>query len=105
MEKMSKQRANVLAFIRCAGINGRTFGEIQRFICEMNGLDYDKRVNEISNWERKTYVSKRKYRGYWCTNLCGTGGTFTARREGILSKYCEKIGKKYYIMGDGRVGY
>lgn len=101
---MSEQRANVLAFIRCGGINGRTFGEIQRFICEMNGLDYDERVNEM-NWGKNTPVSKRKYRGYWCTNLCGTGGYWNAPREGILSKYCEKIGKKYYIMGDGRVGY
>ena len=62
-----------------------TFGEIQRHICELNGLDYDEREQSI--WKRApTKTMPRRYRGYWCVNL---------RR--ILPLYCEKTGKLYSI--------
>jgi hypothetical protein len=59
---MLKKEA-VINFIK-AKKSGRTFTEIQRFICDMNGLDFD---------EKHPITGARRYRGYWCTNLLGTG--------------------------------
>lgn len=61
-----------------------TFSEIQRHICELNGLDYDER--ETSSWYNQNRPQRRRYRGYWCVNL-----------KHILPLYCEKTGKLYSI--------
>ena len=57
------KKTAVLNFIR-AKKQGRSFSEIQRFICDMNGLDFDKKNSD----------GTRRYRGYWCTNLIGYNG-------------------------------
>ena len=77
---------------------GVTFGQIQAFICAVNGLDY----NETApSWDLRkgewVQVQRRKYRGYFVTALVGTRSPFTNRRIGILEKYCTKIGKLYFI--------
>jgi hypothetical protein len=88
--------AQVLSFIAKSVKNGRTFGEIQRHICEINGLDYDEMSVTRYGMDEKS-SPRRRYRGYWNTALCGTNGYYCKRRIGILEKYCEKIGKKYII--------
>ena len=62
--------------------NGLTYGEIQRFIVEMNGLNYDE----------KTRYGQRRYRGYWNDYLLDT-----IYRVGLLNQYCKKVGKLYFI--------
>jgi len=43
----------------------------------------------VGPWrERKV----RKYRGYWCTNLTGYGGS-----KGILGEHCVKDKGRYFI--------
>lgn len=58
--------------------NGVRFTEIQKFICEISGLDWEKR-EVISTWKRDSQSglwgrgpnkTVRAYRGWWCTNLC-----------------------------------
>jgi hypothetical protein len=41
----------ILWFINSKGNNGARFSEIQRFICELNGMDYDRRVWE-TDWNK-----------------------------------------------------
>lgn len=74
----------IIAFIK-ASPTGRKFGEIQRFIVELNGRDYDEMV--------KNYKGQlvRKNRGYWCTRLLG-GGCFGVYGKGALrNNGCTKI--------------
>jgi hypothetical protein len=89
-------------------VNGVTFSEIQRFICEMNGLDYDEKVTEKVWAETKTYDDfgipvfrwapvgfklVRKHKGIWATNLC-------SGPDPILRNYCYKSGKLWYVHAD-----
>ena len=55
----------ILQFIKDAKWEGRTFTEIQRFICEYNGLNYDEFKRD--KWDNNR--RRRVYRGYYCTNL------------------------------------
>lgn len=76
--------------------NGKTFSEIQRFVCELNGRDYDQK--EIQPWSGKLV---RVNRGYWCDNLLSSnidsqGNIAKHGRMGILTKYCYKHNKRYY---------
>jgi hypothetical protein len=94
-------RDDVYAFITKAGLQGRTFGEIQRFVVEKNGLDYNQTTIDYRRSRRKStpaaytaYIA-RKYRGYWCVNLLGVGGVCYPRRIGILELGCIKVGKHY----------
>jgi hypothetical protein len=64
----------VLRFIRDAGLEGRSFTDIQSFIMAMNGL--------IPPGTKRPYSS----RGYWCDYL--TSGGMYSRRPGILNKFC-----------------
>ena len=85
--KITKKQ-KVIEFIKAAGSKGLTFGEIQRFVVEMNGLNYDTIDGE----------NRRRYRGYWCVILCGTRGEFSTGRNytpGILASCCTKIGDRY----------
>ena len=89
-------RDDVYSFITKGGLEGRTFGEIQRFVVEKNGRDYDDRV-AFESWDKngiKMITYPRKNRGYWCTNLCGLHGNFQ-HREGILELCSVKVGKRY----------
>jgi hypothetical protein len=90
--KITKKQ-KVIEFIKAAGRNGLTFSEIQRFVVEMNGLNYD----AIDG------ANRRRYRGYWCVMLCGTRGYFSTGRNytpGILASYCYKNLQGYYIHKD-----
>lgn len=93
--------AQVLSFIGNSGKDGRTFSEIQRFVVEMNGLNYDEKNVDYyyptPTGPAARYV--RRYRGYWTAALCGTNGFYSKPRIGILKKYCEKVGKKYILKG------
>jgi hypothetical protein len=100
LPKVGTKARAVRDFITKKRAAGATFGEIQRFIVEMNGLNYDE-METVEVWTYNTgnVVTKprqmRKYRGYWCVNLLG-GGYFGTYGPGFLGKYCVKIGKKYY---------
>lgn len=57
---------------------GVRFTQMQQFICEISGLDWDQR-EVVSQWVRDPnaptgWGSKkrtvRRFRGWWCTNLC-----------------------------------
>ena len=89
--KIAKKQ-KVIEFIKAVGSKGLTFGEIQRFVVEMNGLNYD----QVDGSER------RQYRGYWCEMLCGRRGYFSTGRNytpGILA-ICYKNLQGYYIHKD-----
>lgn len=62
------------------------YGEITRFICEMNGRDYDQ-FETVRDWQTGKLQRKRVNRGYWGTNL-------TLGRQSILKQYCTKIAGK-----------
>lgn len=85
-------REAIATFIANAGRKGRKFTEIQRFICEKNGLDFEER-RKIS-WHN-TRV-RRRYRGYYCTNLLGLHGC--SERTGILEKCAVKKGDRYVYV-------
>lgn len=91
-------RDDVYSFITKAGLEGRTFGEIQRFVVEKNGRDYDS-FAPTSSYVDKTGKSrqiwKRTNRGYWCTNLLGCNYGYHGRRVGILESATVKVGKRY----------
>lgn len=77
---------------------GVTFGQIQSFICSVNGLDYNEMapawVQKKGEWVKG---QRRKYRGYFVNALAGTGSPYANRRIGILEKYCTKVGRLYFI--------
>lgn len=87
----------VIAFVK-ASPTGRRFGEIQRFIVEMKGYDYDeKRV--VNQWQVTNQGAKpklaRRWRGYWCTYLLG-GGCFGVYGPGALKNGgCVKVGNQW----------
>jgi hypothetical protein len=82
-----------------SGLDGVSFSEIQRYICGLNGLDFDEMVIQPA-WNSKTKTTenrpRRRWRGYWCTNLCGLSSP-DQHREGILEKYCIRIENGNYI--------
>jgi len=100
----------VLEFI-ASSPDGKRFGEIQRFICEMNGINYDEREDEkyfntYLRQEASVYVCadgtkiptrscktpRRKHRGIWATNLvCSYSG-------GLLYRFCAKRNGKWVVV-------
>ena len=84
---------------------GVTYSMIERFICTMNGLDYDKieirPVNfaynrKTHNWERleKPRTEKvRVHRGIWGTNLC-------YGPKSILRAYCKKVDNLWFLNAE-----
>lgn len=83
------QGTKTLAMVQFAGTEGKRFTELQRFIVEMNGKDYDRfedyptyapRVDSYGNWVRTGVVTKRYNRGYW------TVGIMNAKRRGYIYK-------------------
>ena len=86
-------RDDVYSFITKAGLEGRTFGEIQRFVVEKNGRDYDE-MTQVKKWDKENPPKiNRKNRGYWNTNLCGLH-SYT-KRTGILELATVKVGNRY----------
>jgi len=80
---MKKSKAvEILEFVQAALPRGRRYSEIQKFICERNGRNYNKRT---WTWS-KEYVKTN--RGYYCTNLQH------------LLKHCFKIDGYYFMLND-----
>jgi len=103
----------VLNFI-CRSKNGRTFGEIQRFVVEMNGYNYDE-FAKVNHYNRKTgALTKRRvrvHRGYWCDRFCdrhvwkitskdGIPRSDIRRVPGLLSRNCVKYNGRYFIKAN-----
>ena len=75
---------SIIQFI--ADRDGARYGEIVRFICEMNGLDYDEKVlRNVYDYRNRTTSKKlvRRHAGYY-------GTTLTDRRYGLLTRFCMK---------------
>lgn len=73
---------------------GVRYGDIQRFICEKQGKDYDLMV-PTTIYDYKTRTSKpamvRRWKGIWGTNLCHG-------RNALLNKYCVKgMDKRWHL--------
>lgn len=83
MPAASTKKFKVLQFIGSKG--EARFNEIQRFICEMNGRDYDEFIKApvYKGGKIVKYLSKRRNRGYWVTTLC-------QGPKAILTVYCQK---------------
>jgi len=76
--------AQVIDFLKSKGSQGAAYSEIQRFVVEANGRDYDVRDSE----------GRRLYRGYWSNSLSGSS---TYGKTGLLAEYCVKVGKNYVL--------
>lgn len=70
------KKARLLQWLATFQNRGRTFSEIQRFICEMNGYDFDQKE---TRWGKTVRV----HAGIWSTNLCHGP-------KSILRFYCFK---------------
>lgn len=86
MGSVESKSVRILDFI--AKRDGTSFTDIQRELCRMSGLDYDRAslVQELGGdglWRTR---AKNRLRGYWCTNLLG-GSHYHA---GLLNFYCTK---------------
>lgn len=68
--------------------NGVRFGQMQRFICEISGLDYDQ-MEVVTEWGGKK-KTVRRFRGWWCTNLC-------YGEDAVCRKYLAKKDGKWYL--------
>ena len=101
MARAAIKRNAVLEFIRSKGPDGARFTDIQRFIVEMNGMDFDE-MREENVWNSRndmiTKVMVRRWRGYWCTYLSGSRCN---RRPGILDAFCEKLPNGCWILKEG----
>ena len=75
--------------------DGLTFGQLQRFVVETNGYDYDERI-KVRVWDGKDVVDRqvRRHRGYWCDALCGSS---YYGRKGILATHFVKRENKYFL--------
>lgn len=77
--------------------NGVRFTEIQKFIVERAGLDWEKREsipvfkkNVDRYWIKTGTKTVRAYRGYWCTNLC-------SGPDSVCRKYLAKRDGRWYL--------
>lgn len=66
--------ARVLEYIRANG--PVSFQDIQKFVCQMNGRDY----------EQRDARGRRVNRGYWCDYLTRTA--FYGGKNGLLVQFC-----------------
>lgn len=85
--------ANIIRFVAFNQLHCREvkFTDLQRFIVEMNGLDYDEK---IKYFDGKKYVTVRKYRGYYSTCL--------KNRFIGESKFLIKTKNGYIVTNKGR---
>jgi hypothetical protein len=82
MMRTNTKKFKVLKFLSSRA--GTRYMDIERFICEMNGHNYDQKIL------RGFYAGKRRHSGIWSTNL-------TCGRDSILKKYCYKSNKLWYV--------
>jgi hypothetical protein len=84
MMRTNTKKFSVLEFI--GSKNGVRYMDIERYLCDLAGYDYDKKV-ETRVWDYRTSKSKyamvRQHKGIWGTNLC-------YGKDAILHKYCVK---------------
>lgn len=66
---------------------GLTFSSIQKFICEMNGKNWDEKAFEYDPKTKARTRPVRRYRGYWCDYLTGPGGHYSGSK-GLLHRFC-----------------
>jgi hypothetical protein len=86
--------------------NGLRFSEIQRVAVELAGHDFDEfRVEDAFvryDSEKRESVfglrTRRRWRGFWCTNLVYSG----APGGGILNQYCEKVNGRWVLKASTR---
>lgn len=90
MARKAPKREAVIEFIRSKGPDGAMFSEIQRFIVESNGLNYDsyQPVYRNGQWQ-ETEQGLRTWRGYWCDYFYGPRGMFR--------KYCKRHPRGRYV--------
>ena len=84
------KKQQVINFLKTKGPRGAYFSEIQRFIVELNGFNYDDK-HVINQWEvnaGKAPRYLRKHRGYYCDWLYGGG--YPIYRDGFLATCCER---------------
>lgn len=85
--KLPRVGSKALRVVRFISIHdGLRYSEIVRFICEMNGLDYDLFLPAMRWDPRKGKVVSRpvrRYAGTWGTNLSSSS-------TGILKRFCVK---------------
>jgi hypothetical protein len=71
-------------------------GDIQRFVCSISGLDYDRKEQGWA-WNTKLGTSVprmvRVNRGYWCTNLY-------YGPKSIVKQHCVKIDKRWFLNAE-----
>ena len=65
--------------------DGMTFTQIQKFVCEMNGLNWGEM--QIEDSYNNSGRMRRRHRGYWCDYLLGN---VEVERWGLLSFFCQK---------------
>ena len=84
LPRATSKKFKVLEFI--GSRDGTRYSEIERFICELAGYDYDLKV-PVRRWDCRTGQLKdavqRRWKGIWGTNLC-------YGKDAILHKYCVK---------------
>jgi hypothetical protein len=85
MMRVNTKKFKLLQFL--ASRKGTRYMDIERFICEMNGLDYD--MKRLSGF----YKGKRAHSGIWATNL-------TCGRDSILKKHCVKVSGLWYVNSE-----
>jgi len=81
---------------------GLRFSQLQRFVVELNGLNYDT-FDVVRVWRNNQLKMgrRRRHRGYWCDYLCDVH-TATGFRQGILTKYFKKKNDLYVL---NKLGY
>jgi hypothetical protein len=106
MMRINTKRAKILNFIRNSE-DGRTYSEIQKFVCDMNGLDWDATCLR-SRWDaknqKKVMYLDRANRGYYGTNLWGRK-KYPGDQEGLMHKLCVKINGKWMLKQSVRVSF
>lgn len=99
LPKTGTKTRSLLEFV--ARHNGVRFTDMQKFLCELSGVDWEKR-EAVPNWKfnntRGVYEkvgtrTMRVNRGWWCTNL-------TSGRDCICRKYLAKKNGLWYINED-----
>lgn len=90
-----KKTDALIAFARKYRDIGVRFSDLQRFICEYNGLDYNEmRDTQVYNYRTNSLSirTRRRYRGYWCDRFYST-----YRQPGILDKLFVKRNSLWFL--------